>query len=773
MTFIRNLLLSVSALGVTLGYSASFSEILVKGNTRIEKATILSYLKIKEGVDVTDEELNKSLEDLFRTGLFADVIAQKQGKTLVLQVVENRLINQIAFEGNSEINDDLLKAQLRLRPREVYTPARVQEAAQIIRDIYRLKGYMGTQVEPKLIERDQGRVDIVFEITEGQSSKIARISFVGNRAFTDGELQKIILTKESVWWRFLSSDDSYAPEKIEYDQELLHHFYMEHGYVDFKVRSAAAELSADQREFFITFHVHEGARYRLASVAVASEAPQVDIKPLEEILDLKTGDWFNSREIESTVNRLSDALSEAGHYFLTVTPEMKKNLSDQTLSVTFKITKTPPQYVGKIKIEGNSVTEDSVIRRNFVFNEGDPLNATNLKRSKQRMENLGFFKKVDVSPKNADAGTKDLVVTVEEQSTGSLMAGGGYSTTDGALLQFSASENNFRGKGQQIGFNGTISGRTKGISASFAEPYFLNRRLIGGIGISGNQAKERTKGDNENTYQNNSLGLGLSLGYELGERWFQKWSYRVTNENIKGVRPKDSIFIQDQKGHWLSSALSHTIAYTRLDSLVNPTDGYYLSLSNIFTGIGGNVRHLNNILNLSYYYPLIPSNGVVLNVRARGGYLFKMGKPLRVLDRHTLGGRSLLGFDDGGIGPKDTRTDDFIGGKKFVSSTVEVSMPVLPTEFSTKGYIFATAGSLWDSGEKTQRGIGPSPLPPAPPVPDIATVVSNDFSLRSAVGVGLKINSPLGLIGISFSKVLSKKDSDSSRVFRLDMGMDF
>ncbi len=738
----------------------SASEIVVKGNTRIDTQTVLSNFKIKKGDSYSSEELNSALEDLFKTGFFADVIAHQQGKILSLTVAENNIINQISFDGNKAVSDEILTQELNLRPREVYTPARIQEAAQKIRDIYRLKGHVGAQVDPKIIQRDQGRVDIVFEITEGSVSKVTRISFVGNNIFSDSRLRSVILTKTSAWYRFFSNDDSYEPERIAYDKELLSDHYLDNGYVDFRVLSSSAELSPDQKEFFITFHVEEGERYQFGKVDIVSEISKVDVDPLKKLLSIGTEDWFSRKNIERITDRLQTVLEEKGVYFLEVVPSIVPNSESKKVDVTFKVISKNPVYVNQILIQGNTVTDDSVIRREFRFGEGDAITSSKIRRSRQRLEGLDFFEKLDIQQENVAPDRKNVRLTVQEKQTGSLTAAGGYSTSDGPLVELKAMERNFRGKGQEVELKGSLAKRSKGIYFDFMEPYFLDRHLQGGFNLFRNVSKNDTQGTFKNNYKTSDLGGGLRLGYEVGEHWFQRWRYRLMHQKIGDVS-SDSPFLKSMVGNKVLSTLGHDLSYNRLDNVVDPMEGYSFGISNDFTGLGGSVRYFSNTLGAGYYYPLSRENRVILNVRGRGGYVVKLNRPLRVADRYTLGGASLRGFGEAGVGPRDHVTGDSIGGCQFAVGTVEMTFPLgLPKEIEMRGVLFSDWGSLWKSREK--KG------------PDADRVVSEDFKIRGSVGVGVRWNSPFGLIGVSFSKAVRRYQKvDKIEVFRFSIGSEF
>ena len=739
------------------------SAIAVEGNTRIDTQTILSYFRLKPGDTYSGDVLNKALEELFRTGFFADVVAKTEGQKIVLKVSENPIVNQVAFEGNNAVEDKIFTEELGIRPRQVYTPSRIQEACQKIRDIYRVKGYIGAQVDPKLIRRDSGRVDIVFEIQEGKVARVANISFVGNKALSDSKLRTVIMTKESAWYKFLSKSDSYEPDRIAYDQELLREYYLRNGYLDFQVLSVAAELSPDQKDFFITFSLSEGKRYRYGALEIKSDVPGVDMASLKEELLCDADDFFNNINVDKTAENMVICLEKAGHHFLDVVPEISPHPSTQKVDILFKVIKRPPVYVHRILIEGNVTTDDSVIRRECRLGEGDAWSTAKIQRTKQRLRGLDFFDNLDLKAILRDKDRKDLKISVSEKATGSLMGSVGLSSSDGPLVEFRASERNFRGKGQEVELRSAVARRTQSVIFGFTEPYFMDRHLMAGWDISASRERFNTRGkDNwggankEGGYSQSNLGLTLKLGYEIGERWTQNWRYRISTERMTKIK-NPSPFIWS--GRAVLSTVGHSINYSTLDNPADPTQGYTFGISNDFTGLGGTARYLTNGVNAGYYKPLTEEHDVVLNLKVTGGVITKLGKPLRISDRVLLGGGSLRGFAPAGVGPRDLRTQDALGGCKYTVATAQVFFPVgLPKEYDVRGFVFTEWGSLWSSGLKKP--------------PYVNRIGSDNFTLRGSTGVGIRWQSPFGLIGCSFSKVLKKVKGDETEVFRFMLGTD-
>lgn len=762
----RFLILSV-ALGIGLSTIFScqaaepISSIEVKGNHRVETPTIMSYIEIKPGDLISESKIEDVLKNLFATGLFADVLIEQEGNRLIIKVVENKIINRIAFEGNERLKDEMLLSEITLKPREVYTPARAQEAAQKIRNMYRLSGRYGAKVEPKIVEREQNRIDLIFEITEGKTTRINKIIFVGNQYFSASRLESIILTKESRWYRFFSSDDTYDPDRLAYDKELLRKYYYEQGYADFKVNSTVAELDPDNQEFYITYTLQEGKRYQFGNVKISVELPKLRIPGLDDLVTVTKGDWFNSREIEKTIDKLNTTIGEQGFAFIEIEPKLKRNPETCTVDVELVIKEGRHVYINRINIVGNDRTDDEVIRREFRIAEGDPYNSVKLKRSEQRLQNLDYFKKVEIKQEPTAASDKiDLKVEVEDKPTGSLQFSAGYSTTDGVLGSVTMNERNLMGKGYDLYGSAQVSQRSTDFHLGFADPYFLGKPLIGGIDTFHSSRKYNTKSQDSTGFQQTQTGVSPSIGYDLTEYLGQSWSYKIRRDFINDIRKNASIYLKEQRGTWIVSSMGHNLFYDKRDSAIEPTEGFYAGLADEIAGLGGDVQFFKNSLRAGNYFPLDDEKKWVISTKGSVGAMSGMGKVTRVVDRFELGGESLRGFADSGIGPRDKRTKDALGGLLYYKATVELAVPLgLPKELGITGCLFSDAGSVWHSGNKAKKG---------------HPILSNNQSLRLSVGGGINWRSPFGPIGVSLSKALIyKKHVDRLEVFRVNFGTTF
>lgn len=724
--------------------------IAVEGAQRIERETVLSYIGIRPGDRVDARAVNDALKTLFGTGLFADVTMEMSGNTLNIRVVENPIINRIAFEGNQRIEDETLEAETQLRPRLVYTRTRVQNDVERILEIYRRNGRFAARVEPKVIQLEQNRVDLVFEIAEGPQTGIETISFIGNEYFSDSALRGELVTKESRWYRFLSSADTYDPDKLTFDRELLRRFYLANGFADFRVVSAVAELTDDREAFFITFTLEEGPRYTFGEFDVTSRIPDIDPDPLRDVIELETGDWYDADAVDDTIVAITNAVGDLGYAFVDVRPIVERDRESRIIDITFEIQEAPRVYVERIDIGGNTRTVDEVIRREFLLVEGDAFNATKLRRSRQRISDLGYFANVSVTNVPGSDPDKTVVqVDVEEQSTGELSFGAGFSTTDGALGEISIRERNLLGRGQDLRLSTSLSQRRQTIDFAFTEPYFLDRELSAGVDLF------RTVRDNQDiaSYDSAQTGAGLRFGFDYNDHWRQSIRYRFSLESIENVDASANRFIRQEEGDEYVSLVGQTVTYDRRNSRIDPTDGYVLSLSTDFAGLGGTVQYARTVASGAIYIPITENIRFITGGEA--GTIVGLGDDVRLNDRFLLGGDNLRGFEFAGAGPRDSASEDSLGGERIANGSVELVFPLgLPEEFGVSGAVFSDAGYLTE-------------------VDDTGTTIQDEPSIRASVGMGINWSSPFGPIRIDLAQAVAKEDFDKEEFFRFNFGTRF
>ena len=732
-------------------------EVRIEGTQRIEPETVRSYLVVQPGDPFNDERVDRSLKALFATGLFADVNLRRDGDVLIVRVVENPIINRIAFEGNHKFDEAALNAELQLRPRVVYTRTKVQADVKRLLDLYRRSGRFAASVDPKVITLDQNRVDLVFEIDEGAVTGISSINFVGNHQFSASRLQESIQTKESRWYRFLSTDDTYDPDRLTYDRELLRKFYLAQGYADFRVVSAIAELTPAKDGFFVTFTLEEGERYRFGNIDLESKIKDLNASELKPLVTVNGGDWYNADEVEKTITALTDALGNRGYAFVDVQPRVNRNREAHTIDVTFEIQEGPRVFVERIDIVGNQRTLDYVVRREVRLVEGDAFNTSKVRRSQQRIRNLGFFKKVEVTNAQGSAPDRTVVtVEVEEQSTGELSLGGGFSTTDGPIGDVSLRERNLLGKGQDLRIGLTLSARSQQVDLSFTEPYFLDRNIAAGFDLFQIDQKNQLNA----TYTQFSLGGALRAGYQISEPLRQTLRYTLRTDSIRDVQSNASLFIAQQAGSRLSSVVGQVLLYDKRDNKNDPTDGYFVSLGDDGAGLGGDVRYVRNKLAGGWFYSLYPD--WVISATGEFGDIRGLGQGVRIQDRFFVGGDNLRGFATAGIGPRDASTGDALGGNDYYVGSLGVGFPLgLPQEFGLSGRVFTDVGSLFNIDLDRSN-------------PALANVVVEESSKpRLSAGTGVSWKSPLGPIRLDVAYPILKQTFDKKEFFRIGFGTRF
>lgn len=723
-------------------------DIKVEGLERVEVETVLSYVDIKKNTIIDDAKMDASLKQLYATGLFNDVsLNMKNDGLLIIKVAENPIINKVLFDGNDKVDDEMLKGELQLAPRSTYSRAKVQEDVQRILEIYKRTGRYAVVVEPQIIERDQNRVDLIFKIDEGPLASINKVNFVGNKHYSDDDLQSEIMSKESRWYRIFSSAENYDSEKTNYDKELLRRFYFKRGYADFRVVSAVAELSPDKKSFVLTFVLDEGKRYKIRSLDIISDIADVDTAALKPAVQLETGDWYNADKVEKSVTALTDELGKKGFAFVDVEPEMTKDTAAGEIALTFHVKEGERIFVDRINITGNTRTYDKVIRREFRIDEGDAFNVSKIKDSRRNVENLDYFSKVNIETMPKDDNKADINVDVEEKSTGYFNVGVGYSTVNGALVRTGVTENNFRGLGQRLGLDIGVSQRSQEYDVSFTEPYFLNRRLRAGFDLF------RTEQDyqDEGSYDSESTGGRLRLGWNYTDDLPQQFRYTLRQDKISNVDSEASYYIKEEAGKYNDSSVGQTIVYDKRDSAFNPKEGYFISFGNDVSGLGGDEKYLKFDAKLYQYYTL--ADYYTFKLFANAGYITGYGgKDVRLSNRYYLGGSTLRGFDVAGIGARDKYTDDALGGNWMLYTGGEVMFPIGLDELGIKGRTFVDMGML---GKPDNIN---------------TSVVEYSSSPRVAAGFGFQWLSPMGQIDIDFAFPIVKEDYDETQVFRLNFG---
>ncbi|GHB35498.1 outer membrane protein assembly factor BamA [Pseudovibrio japonicus] len=766
----------VPFLGAGVAEAAVVNNIVVNGATRIEDETVRDYLTIRPGQTFSAIDIDESLTTLYATGLFADVSIEQQGNTLVVNVQENPVINRISFEGNSRLNDQALESVIRSSERSMLTRARVQSDAQNILEAYRRSGRFRASVEPKIIERPNNRVDLVFEIEEGDKTGVARISFIGNQAFSDGYLREQIQTRESGFLGWLRTTDVYDPDRLEVDQEALRQFYYQKGYADFRVVSAVADLDREQNIFYVTFTVDEGDRYNFGDIEIDTSLSAIDPEAMRQYVQTKPGSTYNSLEVEKTLENLTLEVSKAGYAFAQVRPRGERDYEHKTVSITYLIEEGPRVYVERINVRGNDRTREYVIRREFDLAEGDAYNRILLDKAERRLRNTRYFEDVRITRQQGSAPDRVIInVDVVEQPTGEVSFGVGYSTSDGVIGDISISERNFLGRGQYV--KAAVGGGTDNqkYEFQFIEPFFMGRRISAGLDVYRRVYEQNST----RAYDEQTTGGGFNFGLPLREdeltlnlfyKLFQRDLTRSDSTDIGNCAAGVSLGICDSLGQYTTSLVGTSLVYNTLDNNLNPRDGVIATVEQEFAGVGGQSQYLRGQVKASAFEELYPEWGLVGFVQGSGGYIEAVGNRLRVTDQFQGSPDRIRGFATNGYGPRDAVGGDAIGGKYYVAGTVEgqFPFPVVPEELGLSGAVFADAGSLWGVDGDLARAITtPTANSPA------GSIQSEDFELRASVGFGVLWQSPFGPLRADFAWPLLKNDVDETQVFKLSGGTSF
>jgi len=747
----------LAALADPMGVIAA---IKVEGNQRIESGTVASYLLVQQGDTFDAERLDRSLKSLYATGLFADVSLRREGSVLVVRVAENPIINRVVFEGNKKINDEHITGVVQLKPRSVFTVALAEIDKQKILDEYAKKGRFGARVEPKVVKLDQNRVDLIYEIDEGTDTYISKIAFVGNHEFSESKLREAVSSREEAWWRFLSSSDSYDPDRLQYDRELLRRFYLRNGYADIDISNPTAELAADRSAFFVSFTVKEGERYRVGKISVKSDLRNVDPEELRKLVDIEEGDWYDGSLIDGVTQRVAEAVRSHGYAFVDVKPVITRDAEKKTISMEFAVGEGPRVYVERIDISGNVRTQDKVIRREFRLAEGDAFNADLLRRSRQRIEDTGYFSTTTVT--SAPGSTPDKAIVsakVDEKSTGELTFGGGYSTDIGALLNIGLKERNLIGSGVEAGISGVLAQKQTQIDVSATNPYFLDRNLVASVDLFAIQSNLLTLAQ----YEERRAGGSVSLGYELNEHLRQNWTYSLVARDVYGVQSSASLYVQDEAGPSLLSQIGQTISLDYRDSRIDPKDGFLVRLGTDYAGLGGDVRYVRAKVDTQYLIPLEKLLGdpdYVFVLSAGAGYMFNLGTHERIIDRFFLGGDNLRGFQTGGVGPHAISGGDSLGGRMMWTQSSELRFPLpVSADLGLSGRVFVDVGALSQAASRTRTGT--------------AIAITDSAAPRIGAGFGFSWKTPFGLINIDFAPFVVKKSYDQTQFFRFGFGTRF
>ncbi|QEO16643.1 outer membrane protein assembly factor BamA [Acetobacter vaccinii] len=765
---------TANAAAVQIQPEGIIENIRVMGNTRIETNTVLSYMVVRPGDPFTQDDLDRSLKTLYATGLFKDVTLRREGRDLIVRLQENPIVNRIVFEGNHALKDDDLRKVLALKPRAVFSAEITGDDRQRILDAYAQKARFSAVVTPQIVRLAHNRVDVIFKVNEGPETKIRKIAFVGNKAYTEAALAGVISSKESAWYHFMSSSDQYSPDRIKYDAELLRRYYLRNGYVDFQIKDVKGELSPDRKSFYVTFTIDEGIRYRLGKVDIRSSLRHVPAKSLRKYVELFPHQWYDGKAVQDNATDMEEQLQSDGHPFAQVRPTIARNPEKHIVNLLFDVSEGPRHYIERIDINGNTITQDKVIRRQLPFAEGDPYTPSYKKYSKENVQDLGFFKSVDVTDTPGSAPDRmNVAVGVVEKPTGEFSLGGGYSTDVGVIGNVGLKQHNLLGTGVDAGISGTVSLWQKQADISVTDPAFMGRNLVVGADIFYIE-------NNYQTYQNYSegrYGITLRMGYSYNRYLSQSWNYNLARRWVGDTWSESSWYVLDQKGKSLLSQIGTTLMYDRRDNRMAPRKGYYVSAGVDFAGLGGDEKYVRGKINGAYYVPLddlTNSHNWTLAFRGGAGYLGDWGNGRHdIIDNFYLGGNNLRGFLDGGAGPRtvgvtDHSSEDLIGGRFMYNASVQLNFP-LPflTDMGVAGRVFSDMGSL--AGLRVKRLYTDAATAGSRYTP----VTGDSLTPRWSAGAGVSWKSPFGLLNIDLGVPIMRSRNDRTQLLRFGFGQQF
>ena len=720
--------------------ASTIRSITVTGNQRLESQTILSYLRLRVGQSYDRATLDQALKDLAATELFKDYQITDDAGALTIQVTENPVINRVILEGNKRLKEDKIRPEIKLAPRQIFTRSKVRADVARIIELYKRQGRFAATVEPKMVQLDQNRVDVVFEINEGPKSKVRQINILGNEKFSDGDIKDEMATKETGLLTMLSSNTTYDPDRLAYDQQKVRLFYLQNGYADFRVISAVAELTSNKQDFIITYVVEEGERYKFGDVNLESSLRDFKPETMKAMLPMKTGDWYNAKQVEDTVESLSETAGLFGYAFADINPEFHRNPETRTMDITFNVGESPRTYVERIDVNGNTLTQDKVVRREFRLNEGDAFNSFAVKRTEGRLNSLGYFQEnLEIERKEGSAPDRIILETnVEEKPTGELSLSAGFSSIESFLVQASIRQRNFRGLGQQLQASVNYSSYSKSVELGFTEPYLFDRNISLGGSVYRRDLNSFNfiNNDRRTTFEQTTTGFQINVGVPLTEYMSAFGRYSLNFDDVSLDRSIyyfgdecDPLvagrYLCDAIGKRTTSLLGFTLAYDDRDNSRRPTRGQSFSFSQDFAGLGGSVKYVRTRAAASKHFNL--GSRFILNLSAEGGYIYPLGgRPtptsdkVRLTDRFFLGEPQMRGFDIRGLGPRVIRyssvdisdpanpvldttidrnqlIDDALGGRAYYQGRVEVDIPLGSgaKEMGLRPSIFLDVGSVF------------------------------------------------------------------------------
>ncbi|HPD92255.1 MAG: outer membrane protein assembly factor BamA [Rhodobacter sp.] len=746
-----------------------FSSVSVEGNALIDDDTIVGFARIARNRSMSGAELNAAYQRVAGTGFFRSVDFRPAGNRLVISVEEYPVINRVAIEGNRRLNDERLSAVAQSRAGGVYSPAQAEADANAMAQAYADAGRLSATVTPRLIERAGGRVDLVFEVAEGQVVEIERISFVGNRTFTERRLRNAISTNQAGRLSTLFRADNYNAQRIAQDRQTLQDFYLSRGFIDAQVLSGVTELSRERDGAYVTFTIREGQQYRVGHVTVVSEIDGIDPAAYQAALTDRTGQLFTPTVMETMIQQVERVGYESGQRFVRADTRLHRNERDGTIDVELALVRGERVFIERIDIQGNATTQDQVIRRQFAVAEGDPLNPRELREAASRIRDLGYFSDVQVNPTQGSSAEQAVVdVQVEETSTGSLGFGLTYGS-NGVGGNVSYNETNFLGRGQRLNLTFSTVPNQQAFSVDFSEPALLGRDLAFGL----NMGLTSSSANGASTFfDSRSLSFSPSLTFPVSDygRMSVRYSLSQTEITVPAAYAANiATRVSADAGRALTSSVGFTYTYDTRVNGPNPDRGFVFRFAGDVAGLGGDRRWARSTV-LAGYRQQVMDGAVTLSAEFEAGAIAHQSGPSRINERFGLNSDQMRGFDSFGLGPVAygaAATDrNGLGGNFFAVARFEARFPLgLPSEYNVRGGLFLDVGSIW--------GVDSPAMAACPGNVAAPNCYIDDQSLRAAAGVAVFWGSPMGLLRFNFAVPLRRASYDQVRRFDLTIASQF
>lgn len=733
-------------------FAAKVEKIQVQGNQRVEQSTIVEYLGVHVGDQYSAELKSNAVKNLFTTSLFEDVNISFNNGVFKVKVQETPFVSKIVFTGNHKVKTGLLAHEIYTTPGESLRKARVRTDVEKIKEIYKRSGRFAVRVKSRLETQENNRVKVIFDIEEGPKTGVKQIYFVGNENYKDSELRSVVVTKESKWFRFLETNDTYDPDRIEYDKHLLKQFYNSVGFADFNVISVTADLLPTKEGFVITYSIEEGSKYKFGKFELDNKLAAIDDKEVWKFIDNKQGQTFNLSAVNRMIDKMSNYLAGKGYPQVDIRPKLTPNRDTNIVDVTIVVDQAAKVFINQINIDGNLKTEDHVIRRQLKIAEGDVFNRSKIEKGERNIRNLDYFGKLDMRVEPTKKIDRyNLNINVEEKSTASIGLDLGYNTSGGPFGRIHFSERNLVGTGKHLDLSVQAGKKSMYYQAGITDPSFMDKDLsLGGNLFLSNNGSGSGFGNGEQNYSQLSKGAKALAGYDITDNLSHDVDYLIKKDSLKSSKDSSSIFIKEQMGTFITSAVGHGLTYDQVDNRYLPKNGYVLSGTQEFAGVGGDTKYLKHELDTKFFKSFIENKYTLKFAASAGVIKGTSGKKVRISDRFNLGGHSLRGFANAGIGPRDKSTKEGLGGEKYYSLSTELSFPVgLPEEFNVTGAVFMDAGALWDASSK------------------ISTGFHDDTAPRASVGVGVLWVTRVAPIRVDWGFPIRKKKYDETETFHI------